>query len=119
MYRGRHRSCTDDLSYLRSAPDVRLVNDRDGIAIKRGFIARERETVLAAGRAFLVIAKTDTREARANGDVTAGGEPHGRARGRQSRRNTRRNRLGALGKCDIYVESVAKTSHTIRSAVHG
>lgn len=63
-----------------------------------------------AGRAFLVIAETDTREVRTNGGVTASGEPRGRARARRSRRNTRRNRLGLLDRCDIYVKSMTKTS---------
>lgn len=59
------------------------------------------------------------REGRANGEVTAGGEPRGRGRARRSLRNVRRNRHGVLGKCDIYVNSVAKTSRTVQSAAHG
>lgn len=91
-----------------------------GYRNKAADLSRESERPCSGRRTdFLVIAERNTCERRANGEVTAGSEPRERARAQRSRRNVQRNRHGILGKCDIYVKSVAKTSHTIQSAAHG
>jgi len=117
IYRRRVVENADDSSYLRSTPDVKsiakAITYRDKARIYRAR-ARNRATC----RTFWLSRKWICARQETNG-VTTNDEPLGRARIQGLWRNMQRNELGILDKCDIYVKSVVKTSHSLRSVAHG